>query len=40
MTARLRHIALSVSDPEKAAKFFEDAFGEARRQSGNRLLRI
>jgi lactoylglutathione lyase len=27
MAARLRHIALSVPDPEKAAKFFEDAFG-------------
>jgi methylmalonyl-CoA/ethylmalonyl-CoA epimerase len=26
MAARLRHIALSVSDPEKAAKFFEEAF--------------
>ena len=30
MAARLRHIALSVSDPEKAAKFFEDAFGMTR----------
>jgi lactoylglutathione lyase len=30
MTARLRHIALSVSDPEKTAKFFEDAFGMKR----------
>ena len=30
MTARLRHIALSVSDPEKEAKFFEDAFGMKR----------
>ena len=30
MTARLRHIAPSVSDPEKAAKFFEDAFGMQR----------
>ncbi len=27
MAARLRHIALSVPDPEKAARFFEDAFG-------------
>jgi lactoylglutathione lyase len=27
MAARLRHIALSVSDPDQAAKFFEDAFG-------------
>ena len=30
MAARLRHIALSVSDPEKAAKFFEEAFGMKR----------
>jgi methylmalonyl-CoA/ethylmalonyl-CoA epimerase len=30
MAARLRHIALSVSDPEKAAKFFVDAFGMKR----------
>ena len=30
MVARLRHIALSVSDPDKAAKFFEDAFGMKR----------
>ena len=30
MAARLRHIALSVSDPEKAAKFFEDVFGMKR----------
>ena len=27
MTARLRHIALSVRDVERAQKFFEDAFG-------------
>jgi lactoylglutathione lyase len=27
MAARLRHIALSVPDPDKAAKFFEEAFG-------------
>ena len=26
MAARLRHIAISVPDPEKAAKFFEEAF--------------
>ena len=25
--AKLRHIALSVSDPEAAARFFEQAFG-------------
>src|SRR6201998_152296 len=30
MAARLRHIALSVPDPEKAAKFFEEAFGMQR----------
>jgi len=30
MAARLRHIALSVSDPEKAAKFFEEVFGMER----------
>ena len=30
MAARLRHIALSVSDPDQAAKFFEDAFGMKR----------
>lgn len=30
MAARLRHIALSVSDPDAAAKFFEDAFGMKR----------
>jgi|SRR5262245_46577240 len=30
MVARLRHIALSVPDVEKAAKFFEDAFGMKR----------
>jgi predicted enzyme related to lactoylglutathione lyase len=28
--AKLRHIAISVKDPEKAAKFFEDAFGMTR----------
>lgn len=27
---RLRHIALSVSDPEAAARFFEEAFGMTR----------
>lgn len=30
MVARLRHIALSVPDPEKAAVFFEEAFGMTR----------
>ena len=30
MVARMRHIALSVPDPEKAATFFEEAFGMKR----------
>ena len=30
MANKLRHIAISVSDPEKAAKFFEEAFGMTR----------
>jgi lactoylglutathione lyase len=30
MVARLRHIAISVPDPEKAAQFFEQAFGMKR----------
>ena len=30
MAARLRHIAISVPDPEKAAVFFEQAFGMTR----------
>jgi lactoylglutathione lyase len=30
MAARLRHIAISVPDPEKAAVFFEQAFGMER----------
>ncbi len=30
MVARLRHIALSVPDPDKAATFFEQAFGMKR----------
>ena len=30
MTARLRHIAISVPDPEEAAVFFEKAFGMTR----------
>lgn len=30
MASRLRHIAIIVPDPEKAAKFFEDAFGMTR----------
>src|SRR6185503_10960495 len=30
MVARMRHIALSVPDPEKAAKFFEEAYGMKR----------
>lgn len=30
MTARMRHIAISVPDPEAAAQFFESAFGMQR----------
>src|ERR1700682_4273424 len=30
MAARLRHLALSVPDPDKAAQFFEEAFGMKR----------
>ena len=33
--AKLRHIALSVPDPERAAKFFEQAFGMTR--AGNAM---
>jgi lactoylglutathione lyase len=33
--AKLRHIALSVPDPEAAAKFFEQAFGMTR--AGNAM---
>jgi hypothetical protein len=39
MAARLRHIALSVSDPEKAAEFFEDAFGMKRVGKAGRTLK-
>jgi catechol 2,3-dioxygenase-like lactoylglutathione lyase family enzyme len=28
--AKLRHLAISVKDPEKAARFFEEAFGMTR----------
>jgi methylmalonyl-CoA/ethylmalonyl-CoA epimerase len=34
--ARLRHIALIVSDPEKSAKFFEQAFGMKRAGNARR----
>ena len=30
MANKLRHIAISVRDPEKSAKFFEEAFGMTR----------
>jgi lactoylglutathione lyase len=36
--AKLRHIAISVSDPEAAAKFFEKAFGM--RRAGNAMRGI
>ena len=38
MVARMRHIALSVPDPEKAAKFFEEAFGMKRAGPAGRGL--
>jgi predicted enzyme related to lactoylglutathione lyase len=34
--AKLRHIAIAVKDPEKAAKFFEQAFGMTRSGSAMR----
>ena len=36
MANKLRHIAISVRDPEKAAKFFEEAFGMTRAGSAQR----
>lgn len=36
MATRLRHIAIIVPDAEKAAKFFEDAFGMTRAGSARR----
>jgi lactoylglutathione lyase len=36
--AKLRHLAISVKDPEKAAKFFEEAFGMHR--AGNAMRGI
>lgn len=36
MATRLRHIAIIVPDPEKAAKFFEDAFGMTRAGTARR----
>jgi lactoylglutathione lyase len=36
MASRLRHIAIIVPDPEKAAKFFEEAFGMTRAGTGRR----
>lgn len=36
MASKLRHIALAVRDPEKAAKFFEQAFGMTRAGSAQR----
>jgi lactoylglutathione lyase len=34
--AKLRHIAIAVNDPDKAAKFFEEAFGMTRAGSAMR----
>lgn len=36
MANKLRHIAISVRDPEKAAKFFESAFGMTRAGNAQR----
>ncbi len=36
MVSRLRHIAIIVPDPEKAAKFFEEAFGMTRAGTARR----
>ena len=36
MATKLRHIAISVRDPEKAAKFFEEAFGMTRAGNAQR----
>ena len=36
--AKLRHIAISVPDPEKSAQFYEAAFGLARVGTGNSPL--
>jgi predicted enzyme related to lactoylglutathione lyase len=36
MAAKLRHIAIAVKDPEKAAQFFEKAFGMTRAGSAMR----
>jgi lactoylglutathione lyase len=36
MPAKLRHIAISVKDPEAAAKFFEKAFGMTRAGNAQR----
>jgi methylmalonyl-CoA/ethylmalonyl-CoA epimerase len=36
MATRLRHIAIIVPDPEKAAKFFEQAFGMTRAGTARR----
>ena len=36
MATRLRHIAIIVPDPEKAAKFFESAFGMTRAGTARR----
>jgi lactoylglutathione lyase len=36
MATRLRHIAIIVPDPEKAAKFFENAFGMTRAGTARR----
>ena len=37
MANKLRHIAISVRDPEKTAKFFEEAFGMTRAGNAQRV---
>lgn len=40
MSERLRHIAITVRDAEKAAKFFENAFGMKRVRKGGRSIHL
>jgi len=39
MSAKLRHVALSVPDPEKAATFYEKALGMTRTASSSTSTR-
>jgi methylmalonyl-CoA/ethylmalonyl-CoA epimerase len=40
MSAKLRHIAINVPDAEKAAQFFEAAFGMKRVRKGGRSIHV